>query len=183
MGNNYKYYTAIGMLLISFFFSYSAYTQETKNDTLVLINKYQREANDALLVRDFETAIISLNKAGNFISFKFNKAQQHIHARLEEQKKRTGRVRALILKGRQQGASTYTAARFFHKSIFKHGTGTFILSHQAKTTGPLFDMVKRCLKYMPEVLTPEIDTANKNQIKFDELESEYTVGTAGNEDL
>ena len=72
MGNNYKYYTAIGMLLISFFFSYSAYTQETKNDTLVLINKYQREANDALLVRDFETAIISLNKAGNFISLTNN---------------------------------------------------------------------------------------------------------------
>ena len=72
MGNNYKYYTAVGMLLISFFFSYSAYTQETKNDTLVLINKYQREANDALLVRDFETAIISLNKAGNFISLTNN---------------------------------------------------------------------------------------------------------------
>jgi len=123
------------------------------------------------------------SKAGKIEPFVFNKAQWYIHEKIEEQKRRTGKVRALILKGRQQGASTYTSARFFHKTIFVPGTGTFILSHQAKTTGPLFDMVKRFLKYMPEVIAPEVDTANKNQIKFSDLESEYTVGTAGNEDL
>ena len=123
------------------------------------------------------------NEDGQIVPFKLNRTQKYIHQKLEEQKARTGKVRALILKGRQQGASTYTAARFFHRTVFEPGTGTFILSHQAKTTGPLFDMVKRFLKYMPEPLAPIIDTSNKNQIKFAELESEYTVGTAGNEDL
>lgn len=33
--------------------------------------------------------------------FLFNRAQRYIHERLEEQKARIGRVRALILKGRQ----------------------------------------------------------------------------------
>lgn len=130
-----------------------------------------------------ERCLTIKDKGGRLVPFRFNRAQRYIHTKLQEQKRLTGKVRALILKGRQQGASTYTSARFFHKTIFVPGTGTFILSHQAKTTGPLFDMVKRYLKYMPEVIAPEVDTANKNQIKFADLESEYTVGTAGNEDL
>ena len=36
-----------------------------------------------------------------------NTAQKHIHERLEQQLKEMGRVRAIIVKGRQQGASTY----------------------------------------------------------------------------
>ena len=130
-----------------------------------------------------ENCLTIKDKRGQLVPFKFNRAQLHIHKQIEEQRRKTGKVRVLILKGRQQGASTYTSARFFQKTVFISGTGTFILSHQAKTTGPLFDMVKRYLKYMPEVLVPEIDTSNKNQIKFGNLESEYTVGTAGNEDL
>lgn len=45
-----------------------------------------------------------LPKAGGKpVPFIWNKAQQYIHARLEEQRARLGYVRALILKGRQQG--------------------------------------------------------------------------------
>ena len=50
------------------------------------------------------------------VPFVWNKAQVYIHAKLEQQKKLCGRVRALILKGRQQGCSTYIAARFYHKT-------------------------------------------------------------------
>lgn len=35
--------------------------------------------------------------------FILNRAQRHLHARLEEQLKKTGKVRAVVLKGRQQG--------------------------------------------------------------------------------
>jgi hypothetical protein len=40
-------------------------------------------------------------KTAKVLPYEFNKAQQHIHACLEEQRAKTGRVRALILKGRQ----------------------------------------------------------------------------------
>jgi hypothetical protein len=40
-------------------------------------------------------------KTGEVEPFLFNKAQRYIHERLEDQKAKTGRVRALILKGRQ----------------------------------------------------------------------------------
>ena len=41
-----------------------------------------------------------------------NDAQEYIHNRLEQQIKDTGKVRAILLKGRQQGASTYVEGRF-----------------------------------------------------------------------
>jgi hypothetical protein len=139
-----------------------------------------------------KSALKIRTKEGLLAPFVFNRAQVYTHEKLEEQKRNIGYVRALILKGRQQGMSTYTAARFYHKTIFVPETSTFILSHQAKTTGPLFDIVKRYHNNMPSVLAPDTDTANKNQLKFafanpddpdKKLISEYTVGTAGNEDI
>lgn len=44
-----------------------------------------------------------LTKKGDLVPFIWNKAQRYIHHKLEEQKAQKGYVRALILKGRQQG--------------------------------------------------------------------------------
>lgn len=44
-----------------------------------------------------------LDKQGNLVPFLWNKAQKYIHERLEAQRAEKGYVRALILKGRQQG--------------------------------------------------------------------------------
>jgi len=122
-------------------------------------------------------------KTGLVAPFIFNRAQMYIHGLLERQRANTGRIRALILKGRQQGCSEYVAARFYHQTIFNPGTTTFILSHESKTTGPLFDKVKRYQDHIPDPIAAEIDAANKNQMKFAGIDSEYTVGTAGNEDI
>ena len=65
-------------------------------------------------------------KGGKVAPFEFNRAQQFIHGRLEEQMARTGRVRALILKGRQQGCSTYVEARYYHATTFTKGRRAFI---------------------------------------------------------
>lgn len=43
------------------------------------------------------------DKLGNTVPFQWNSAQEMLHAKLEEQKRRTGRVRVMICKGRQQG--------------------------------------------------------------------------------
>lgn len=43
------------------------------------------------------------SKTGQIVPFSFNIAQQYIHTKLEEQRAKTGMVRAVILKGRQQG--------------------------------------------------------------------------------
>ena len=63
-----------------------------------------------------KTALQIRTKEGKITPFVFNRAQLYVHQKLEEQKRQTGMVRALILKGRQQGCSTYVGARFYHKT-------------------------------------------------------------------
>lgn len=123
------------------------------------------------------------DKEGNVISFVLNRAQQYIHNKLEEQKRTLGRVRACILKGRQQGCSTYVSARFFHRTTRNKGISTFILSHEGKTTDKLFRMVDRYQENINDALKPEEGAANRYQKTYPRLDSDYAVGTAGNENV
>jgi len=52
-------------------------------------------------------------KSGKVVSLELNTAQQYIHRKVEEQRAKTGKVRAIVLKGRQQGCSTYIEGRFY----------------------------------------------------------------------
>src|ERR1017187_839214 len=81
-------------------------------------------------------------KSGRPKLFELNDAQLYIHRRLESQLEGTGKVRAIILKGRQQGCSTYIQSRYFHKVITSKGKKAFILTHEAEATKNLFEMTK-----------------------------------------
>src|SRR5262249_29130919 len=106
-------------------------------------------------------------------------AQQHIHARLEEQRERTGRVRALILKGRQQGCSTYVGARFFHRVMYGRGLRVFILTHEEAATQNLFEMARRFQENCGEAVKNATKVANAHGLVFAERDSGYMLGTAG----
>jgi hypothetical protein len=116
-------------------------------------------------------------KSGSLSSFKFNFAQRYVHQKLEEQKAKTGKVRALILKARQQGFSTYVGGRFYHRSSLHHGTGVFILTHEQAATDNLFAMVVRYHEHNP--LKPSTGAANAKELLFNKLDSGYSVATAG----
>lgn len=118
-------------------------------------------------------------KSGEIRPFVFNRAQRYIHERLEEQKAKTGKVRALILKGRQQGCSTYIGARFYHRTTWSKGLRTFILTHEDQATQNLFDMVNRFHERCPEQVRPSTGAANAKELFFDRLDSGYRIGTAG----
>lgn len=122
-------------------------------------------------------------KSGEVVPFVFNRAQLYAHKLIEEQKKTLGMVRALLLKGRQQGMSTYIGGRYFHQSITKPNKNTFILSHDSQTTDKLFSMVDKYYKYLPEPLQPGCATKNQRKMVFEGLESTYSVGTAGNAEV
>lgn len=119
-------------------------------------------------------------KNGSLTKFTFNKAQEYIHDRLEEQKRSCGKVRAIILKGRQQGCSTYVGARFYHNTIMNMGRRTFILTHEGEATNNLFSMTKRYHEYNHQLLRPSTDGDSKKELRFGKIDSEYKVGTAGN---
>jgi hypothetical protein len=127
--------------------------------------------------------IIVKNKKGELVTFRLNRAQQHIHACLEKQLRETGKVRALILKGRQEGCSLYMTARNYWKCSRNRGVSSLLISHDSKATDHLFSMVKRYQKYINPVLHPLEGAANRYQLVLAELESSFSAGTAGNEDI
>lgn len=112
-----------------------------------------------------------------------NKAQQYIHDCVEEQLARTGKVRAILLKGRQQGGSTYVEGRFVWKVTHSKSVDAYILTHEDKATQNLFNMSKRYIEYLPSYVKPHQGKANSNELIFDKLESGFRVGTAGNKSV
>jgi hypothetical protein len=118
-------------------------------------------------------------KDGSVERFRFNKAQIYLDDRLEEQRGKIGRVRAIILKGRQQGCSTYVGGRFYHKTTHRKGCRCFILTHEQDATNNLFGMVERYHENCPSLVRPETGAANAKELSFSALDSGYAVGTAG----
>lgn len=119
-------------------------------------------------------------KEGSVVPFALNSAQKYLHEKLEEQKREKGNVRALVLKGRQQGISTYTEARLFWRATHREGVRTFILTHDHEATNNLFEMVARFYEHCPEQVRPLADKQNAKELYFSKLDSGYKVGTAGN---
>lgn len=118
-------------------------------------------------------------KSGKVVPFTLNRAQLYIHEKLEEQRRDTGKIRALVLKGRQQGCSTYIGARYYWRTTHSRGVRTYILTHEQKATEALFEMVNRYHEHCPSLVKPSTSAANAKELLFDRLDSGYKVGTAG----
>src|SRR5690606_9744429 len=99
-------------------------------------------------------------KDGSITPLDLNEAQSYLHSRLEAQREKTGKVRALVLKGRQQGISTYVGGRFYHRVTHHKGLRCFILTHEQDATNNLFGMVDRYHQHVPEVVKPSTSAAN-----------------------
>lgn len=116
-------------------------------------------------------------KSGAKAPLIFNEAQQIVHDACEDQLRRTGKVRKLVLKGRQQGVSTYVSGRYYHKTTTQRGRNTYILSHEQTASDALFEMVDRYQKDNP--FAPHVGNTNVKEMEFDRLDSSYNVATAG----
>jgi len=121
-------------------------------------------------------------RVGSIVPFVFNRAQSHIHRQLEAQKKSLGYVRAVIVKARQQGCSTYVGGRFYHISMFRPMTEAVILSHESKSTDHLQSIVNTYYDNTPALLKPAKDRDNDRLMTFSNG-SRYRLGTAGNESI
>lgn len=126
---------------------------------------------------------VSPAAGGIAVPFILNPAQRYLHAVLEKQKKEKGWVRAVILKARRLGFSTYIGGRYYHITSTMPGKKAFILTHHSKTTQTLFNMTKQFHKDAPGPVRPDLGISNVYQIIFDKLNSEYAVGTAGSAEI
>ncbi len=120
-------------------------------------------------------------KSGRLEPFRMNATQTYLHERLQDQLTRTGRVRALVLKARQTGISTYIEGRYYWRVTHRRGLRAFILTHKQSATENLFAIAKRFHDHCPEVVRPVLKASNARELDFARLDSGYRVGTASTE--
>lgn len=119
-------------------------------------------------------------KSGAIEPFILNKAQKYLLDKVDDQLRRKGKVRLAVLKGRQQGLSTFIGGWLYWRTLCRPGTLTFIFAHDADGSSSLYNMV-RTYYYDGTFgeLKPELGTASAKEMSFPQLKSSYKVGTAG----
>lgn len=120
------------------------------------------------------------SKSGLVRPMELNRSQRYLHERIEAQRARTGKVRVLVLKGRQIGISTYIGGRFYWRTTHGRGLRTFILAHLDDASDNLFNIAGRFHDNCPDVVRPHTGKSNAKELSFDLLDSGYKVATAGN---
>jgi hypothetical protein len=121
-----------------------------------------------------EQLLMVRKRDGTAAPLKLNAAQRAFEERRGK--------RNIILKARQMGMTTWTAARFFLKTITQPGTLTLQVAHTREAAEEIFRIVHRFVDYLPEELRAgplQTSRANARQLIFPRLDSQYKVVTAG----
>lgn len=90
----------------------------------------------------------------------------------------------IVLKARQMGMTTWVAGRFFLKTVTGRGVLTVQVAHTREAAESIFRTVQRFWEYLPETLRTGAlrrSRANVGQMIFPELDSEFRVLSAANE--
>lgn len=122
-------------------------------------------------------------KDGEIAPLKPNFAQQMLVDAIEQQMASEGRVRVIILKARQLGLSTVVGGWMYWWVSQRKAQKAMVVTHHADSTKALFDMTRRFYDNTPEALKPSTRYSSRKELKFDRLDSGYTVATAGGESV
>ena len=108
--------------------------------------------------------IITKDARRGFVNFTFNDCQKKITEILDEQLQTNGKVRAIILKARQQGISTYCAGRVFWKTYFTPHARSVVMAHDSATSDALFNMSRNIIRNMDSLYKPTELRSNAKEI-------------------
>ncbi len=108
--------------------------------------------------------IITKDARRGFVNFTFNDCQKKITQILDEQLQTNGKVRAIILKARQQGISTYCAGRVFWKTYFTPHARSVVMAHDSATSDALFNMSRNIIRNMDSLYKPTELRSNAKEI-------------------
>lgn len=122
-------------------------------------------------------------KKGEVKPFALNPVQRRFHVEVEDQRRRTGRVRKIILKGRQQGFSTYVSGRTYGRLSQRKAKKGLVVAHKADSTRALFDMYQRYHTLCPPMLKPETKYSSRKELVFSKLDTALMVATAGGDGI
>ncbi|MFL6299943.1 MAG: terminase [Terriglobales bacterium] len=114
---------------------------------------------------------------GRLLPLRLNRAQKAFSSA-----PRSGRH--IILKARQLGFTTYVAARFLIATITRPGTLSVLVAHDLDSAQAIFEIVRRFADNLPEHLREgclRTSRANVRQLVFPELDSQFRVESAADE--
>lgn len=90
----------------------------------------------------------------------------------------------IVLKARQMGMTTWIAARFFLRTITTPGTLTLLVAHNRESAEAIFRLVQRMWQELPQDVCDgplKRSRANVGQMVFPELDSEFRIASASDE--
>lgn len=122
-------------------------------------------------------------KDARLVPLDFNMAQRTVHEKIAAQFKDTGAVRAIVLKARQEGVSTYAAARFFRRLNLYPNQNGLVIADEKKRAFTLFGIYDLFHRHLPADLRPRKRYITKSEFLFDApdgtgLNSRIAVETA-----
>jgi hypothetical protein len=117
------------------------------------------------------------------IPLRLNTAQRIFYETIQRQEAAHGRVRAVVLKGRQQGLSTLIEGMMYWYVSQRQGMRGMVVAHKADSTNTLFTMTRRNHDHCPAILKPSTTYSSRKELAFDKLDSSIIVGTAGSDGL
>lgn len=120
-----------------------------------------------------------VSKSGVESKFQLNETQLIIHKEANKQLKKTGKVRLVILKGRQQGCTTYIRMRFLHKVMYNKGMKSRIMTHTHDASKALFLLIRQCYDDVHGGLKPIATKNNESILEFGSIRSGMSIATAG----
>jgi len=130
--------------------------------------------NESLLMKMAEKMLFVRTRSGAVEYLRPNAVQKAFE--------RARGQRNIVLKARQLGLTTWTAARFFLKTITLPGSLTLQVAHTQDSAEEIFRIVHRFVQWLPKSLRKgrlRTSNANARQIVFPCLDSQYRVVSAG----
>lgn len=118
-------------------------------------------------------------KQGKIAPLVLNRVQKRFLKMVLDQWERTGRVRMVVLKARQQGLSTVISALQYWWLSQREAQKGLVMAHEGDSSTTLLDMYRRIHDNAPDVVRPLTKYLSRNELNFHELDSALRVATAG----
>jgi hypothetical protein len=112
--------------------------------------------------------------------YPFFDSQEILHDEYRKLEKRFGKVRALVLKARQMGSTTYNCAEFFQKTIFSEHTNAIIVAQHEKQSAFIMGMYESAFDFLPWWMKPRVNLHQTGVLySFDEPDENLRTSRPG----
>lgn len=117
----------------------------------------------------YARAVLKVLDKGRLVPFELRPAQQRLWTTLSDQRAKGRPMRAIILKARKLGFSTFAQGLLLQRTTLKGLHRSIIVAHNVTTAGTIAEMAELMYAHLPDVSDPELTIkppiANRRRLK------------------